>query len=182
MKPREIKIGQRYNSYEILELGHKKLDSGRSVRTVKVECIHCSNIKTINLQTVLYGECNCYCTTNQKLVKGKKVSPKRYFKNLRKNASRSSRGGVKEFSITLDDILQKLEQQDGKCIYSGMPVSFDDGSLSVDRRDSSIGYTIDNIQIVHRTVNYMKNELPEETFLEFCYAITTNSRFAFLSR
>lgn len=181
MKPREVKINQQYNSYKVLELGHRNLDSGRSVRTVTVECVHCSNTKTINLQTLLYGECNCYCTTNQKLIKGKKVSPKRYFKNLKKNASRSNRGGVKEFSITLDDILQKLEQQGGKCIYSGVPVSFDDGSLSVDRKDNSIGYTIDNIQIVHRTVNYMKNEIPEETFLDFCYAIT-NSRRAFLSR
>lgn len=176
MKATEVKTGQTFYDYKIVSLEHDRFPNGRSKRVAEVCCIHCSKTKKINLQTILAGEVGCRCRT-QKLIKHKPKDPKRYFKGLRDNAIRPDRGGVKEFSITLDDIIDKWEQQDRKCIYSGVPVSFEDGSLSVDRKVNTIGYTLDNIQIVHRTVNYMKNEIDEETFVKFCCQIATSFCF-----
>jgi len=49
-------------------------------------------------------------------------------------------------------------------------------TASVDRIDSSKGYVTGNIQIVHKTVNYMKHTLTQADFLFFCESITYNSK------
>ena len=54
--------------------------------------------------------------------------------------------------------------------YLGMPLT--PNRASVDRRDSSKGYTPDNIQFVAIIANFAKNAFPEEQLIEFCYAVT----------
>ena len=47
-------------------------------------------------------------------------------------------------------------------------------NISVDRIDSSSGYTKDNIQLVTVAVNHMKWNMNEETFLEMCDLVSKN--------
>jgi len=103
--------------------------------------------------------------------------------NLKAGAKRR---GI-EVDITLKDIWDIYIQQDRKCWYTGLPVSFEkDGdcnrvnsdnatrTASIDRIDSSKGYTKDNIRIVHQMVNIMKNVYPEERFIEMCSLVTAH--------
>ena len=71
-----------------------------------------------------------------------------------------------EFSITEEDIKELLTHQDNKCFYLGIPFdnNSDRYSLSIDRIDSSKGYTKENIRLASSIVNYMKAEYPEEEF------------------
>jgi hypothetical protein len=46
------------------------------------------------------------------------------------------------------------------------------GTASLDRIDSKLGYIPGNIQWVHKTINRMKVNLPEEDFVYFCRLIT----------
>lgn len=105
--------------------------------------------------------------------------PIAYFNKIKSNA----RGRNRVFRLTPDDILDKLYQQNGKCIYTGLNVSFyyEDGykksevTASVDRINGDIGYTKKNIQIVHKDVNMMRGQLTEEKFIELCKKVAENN-------
>lgn len=49
--------------------------------------------------------------------------------------------------------------------------TIDNGTASLDRIDNKLGYTKDNIQWVYRSVNFMKNELDQNEFIEICKQI-----------
>ena len=72
-------------------------------------------------------------------------------------------------------------------MYTNIDLKFDkpgyhnrySGNLSIDRIDSKVGYTKDNIQIVLKEVNLMKNTLSHEEFIKICKLVTaTNEGFA----
>lgn len=83
---------------------------------------------------------------------------------------------IKDFTITEIDIQDILEQQDFKCYYTGLDFSAEDQGMlpSIDRIDSSRGYTKDNIVVCLGCVNIMKNILPIEKFLKMCRLIAQN--------
>ncbi len=45
-------------------------------------------------------------------------------------------------------------------------------SASIDRIDSSKEYTIDNVQLVHKDVNLMKNHFNQDYFINMCKMIS----------
>jgi hypothetical protein len=72
-----------------------------------------------------------------------------------------------------------MEKQDYKCALTGWDIMFpetghpQEATASIDRIDSSLGYTKDNIQIVHRDVNMMKSKYSQEHFIAVCCAVAT---------
>jgi hypothetical protein len=46
----------------------------------------------------------------------------------------------------------------------------------LDRIDSSKGYTIDNVQWVHKIVNIMKHDVEEKEFFNWCKLITERNK------
>jgi len=79
-----------------------------------------------------------------------------------------------EFNITKEGVWDILQKQDNRCYFSGVEVSFKDSSASVDRLYSSIGYNYDNIVIVHKDINKMKNNLDPEYFKKLCELVSNN--------
>lgn len=86
-----------------------------------------------------------------------------------------------EVSITIEYAWNLYLLQDRKCKLSGVPIDFSmsskelvDGLLtaSLDRIDSSKGYIEGNVQWVHRDVNYMKMNLLEDRFIDWCNIIS----------
>lgn len=79
-------------------------------------------------------------------------------------------------SICIEDVYNLWVKQDKKCNLSGVPIGFyDDGkahTCSIDRIDSLKEYTIDNIQLVHKNVNMMKNKFNQDYFIKMCSLIT----------
>jgi hypothetical protein len=74
-----------------------------------------------------------------------------------------------EFELTDKIIEDKLKEQDGKCFITGMVLTFtshDWRSMSFDRVDPNIGYTVKNTILVTRFVNIAKNTMSEEEFIE----------------
>jgi hypothetical protein len=82
------------------------------------------------------------------------------------------------FTVTMEQLWDLLVQQKHTCKISGLPLILDPRNsgiyttASIDRIDNNKGYTIDNIQWVHKDVNLMKSFLPEERFFNLCYQIT----------
>jgi hypothetical protein len=87
-----------------------------------------------------------------------------------------------DWKIAIEDAWDLFVAQNGKCALTGVPIEFGEGfndpfTASLDRKDSTIGYTLVNVQWVHKTVNKMKQNLSEEEFIRFCGLITVwNSR------
>lgn len=81
--------------------------------------------------------------------------------------------------ITIEQAWDKFVAQDGWCALSGLPIELEDRSgskrtASLDRIRSEEGYTLDNIQWVHKDVNMMKRNFPETRFIELCRAVATH--------
>lgn len=92
--------------------------------------------------------------------------------------SRCRRMGV-QYSISRKDIIHQYELQNGRCYYSGRslsPVSGDDNIMSIDRKNSSLGYTPENIVICSWRVNKMKNDCSIKDFMALCRDICRFSK------
>ena len=79
---------------------------------------------------------------------------------------------VSEHAITEEDIQNQLTLQNYKCKYTGVDLCYGKGKLyqpSVDRIDSSLGYTRDNICIVSVAINDAKNDLSMEQLIINAY-------------
>ena len=83
-----------------------------------------------------------------------------------------------QVKITIEDAWKQFLKQNRKCALTGEELCFDsacrsgDCTASLDRIDSTKGYTIDNIQWVHRKINMMKNCYNQDEFISWCNKIT----------
>jgi hypothetical protein len=96
-----------------------------------------------------------------------------------KNLVTKARLRTKEFDPDVDweYLFDIWCNQNGKCIYSGLPLSTEINhphTISLDRKDSKQGYVKGNLQLVSASVNRMKQEFSEEFFLSLCEKITNN--------
>ena len=85
-----------------------------------------------------------------------------------------SRGYIWE--INIEDVATLYELQSGRCALSGWHIGWSEvgwnHTASLDRIDNSTGYTINNIQIVHKSVNMARGTLSVEEFVDMCKAIS----------
>jgi hypothetical protein len=80
-----------------------------------------------------------------------------------------------EFSLVAQDFRDMWEEQAGLCAYTGLPMELKANSLysvSVERIDSSIGYTKVNTILVLWCINKMKTDLNGELFFKMCKSVT----------
>lgn len=74
------------------------------------------------------------------------------------------------FELTEEILKKQLLKQNNKCFFTGRV--FDKTTpISIDRIDSSLGYTHDNIQLVIYRTNMMKSNLSTEDFISLCREI-----------
>lgn len=89
----------------------------------------------------------------------------------KKSKNKKKRTGT----ITIEDVYNIWIKQEKVCNLSGIPIGFcDDGlghTCSIDRIDSNKEYDLDNIQLVHKDINYMKNRYNNDYFIDICKKI-----------
>ena len=81
--------------------------------------------------------------------------------------------------MTKKDIFESYEKQKGKCAISGIEMTYITGAkkgyiahnASIDRIDSSMGYTKENVQLVCTIINFMKSNLSQEELVFYCEQI-----------
>lgn len=96
-------------------------------------------------------------------------------KDLWTQLQRGAKNRNIEFTISIEYVWDLFEKQNGKCILSGLEISFaPTGSskysrtASLDRIDPSKGYIKDNVQWIHKHVNYMKWQFDQDYFIQMC--------------
>lgn len=97
-----------------------------------------------------------------------------YYNSLRMAAKKRNL----EWSVSGIFLWELFLKQNKKCPYTGEILQMCNSTrfkstqtASLDRIDSSKGYTEDNVQWVHKTVNQIKWNLSEKDFIKFCKKI-----------
>lgn len=98
-----------------------------------------------------------------------------YYSQLKYNAIRR---GL-HFSVSKEFLWNLFLKQNKLCAISGMPIVMkkrkEAQTASLDRIDSSKGYTEDNIHWTHKDINLMKQRFSLEQFINYCKLITKNN-------
>jgi len=90
-----------------------------------------------------------------------------------------------QFEITQKEALDLFYKQDGKCALTGVEINIGIISkskypklcmASLDRKDSSKGYSIENVQWVHKEINIMKGSLKEVDFIKWCKMVSDHCK------
>ena len=80
------------------------------------------------------------------------------------------------FDLTPEFLMELYTKQNGVCYLSGMKLEVSgDGMISLDRVDSSKGYTQDNIRLCCLIINSIKTNLPLNKFLDCCRLVAANN-------
>lgn len=90
----------------------------------------------------------------------------------------SARGII--VAIDANDIVAQYLRQDGRCALSGEKLRHEKGiargeRFSVDRISSEGNYTLDNVQLLSGRLNVMKNDMPQDRFIQLCMRVAANA-------
>jgi CRISPR/Cas system Type II protein with McrA/HNH and RuvC-like nuclease domain len=86
------------------------------------------------------------------------------------------------YDLTTEKVMQMWEQQSGRCLWFGVEMTIDVGSVSaasprlvtLDRVDCARGYTADNVILVSKAANQARGNFPAHEFKEFVAEIKRN--------
>lgn len=161
-------------------------DSRRRFSFYECKC-DCGTIVIKNSRKLLYAKiCSKRCVLKPNKQKFKKESwiwkgyeeiSGTFFAKIKREAKEREI----EFNLTIEQLWNLFIKQNQKCALSGVPLKFQsnyrvsDQTASLDRIDSSKGYTIDNVQWVHKIVNFMKQSLSKKELLAWCKLIIDNN-------
>ena len=76
-----------------------------------------------------------------------------------------------EFALTVENVSEMWDKQGGRCAISGIDMCKRPRTWSIDRKDNSLGYTIDNVWLVEKRLNIMRNVIGVEEFIRLCMAV-----------
>jgi hypothetical protein len=161
----------------VLLIGKTKTKSGNEKNLYSVTCLFCGKSRNITrhdhatrLSKHPCKSCSNKNNNPQGEIQGVRVS---WFNKFKMSATHRSL----EWEITIEDVALILFEQFSRCALSGVEISAK-GDLktitaSIDRIDNSIGYTKENIQLVHKKINMMRGTLTVEEFIDFCKSVST---------
>lgn len=160
-----------------------RLDSGRFAK----DCPSCGEQQTYLRKN--YAEASlregktCKSCSNKKTEnchrgwhRGIRIS---WFKKFETNAKLRGLDWV----VTIDDVADLYEEQEGLCALTGWGIVFPETghpqltTVSIDRIDSSFGYLKENIQLVDKRVNMMKQQYSQEEFILVCLAVADKAEW-----
>lgn len=122
------------------------------------------------------------CTQNDPKTSGVSVYRGLRMSWLKKFETSAKLRGL-DWEITADDVADLYEEQEGLCALTGWEIVFPETghpqttTVSIDRIDSSFGYLKENIQLVDKRVNMMKQRYSQEEFVMVCKAVANKVKW-----
>jgi hypothetical protein len=175
---KEFLFGKKFNALEYIEhtdtpLKYKMKKSQGMYCKWKCDC---GNIIVYLASEVVKGRkksCECYFYRRKEQHSnwhGYEGISGQYWGNIKNNANVRKL----KFEISIEDIWEIYIKQNKKCSITGIDLIFSshsdksDGNASLDRIDSNVGYIKNNLQWVHKTINYIKRDLSDDEFIDWC--------------
>ena len=146
----------------------------------------CGNQKIVIKKLLVRGDTtSCGCEWFKSNVKhpswrGHGDIPLDFFNTIKRGAIQRNI----EFNIPIEYIWDLFLYQNKKCALSGLDIKFSltrknrtlQRTCSLDRKDSSRGYTNDNVQWVHKKINIMKNKPLDKDFIYFRLMVANKNK------
>lgn len=80
-----------------------------------------------------------------------------------------------DWQLEVDDVAALYEVQGGRCALTGWPIAWSEvgweHTASIDRIDNDQGYSLGNVQLVHKSVNMARGAMAVGEFVEMCQAV-----------
>ncbi len=84
-----------------------------------------------------------------------------------------------KFELTIEYIWELYVEQDNRCSLSDIAIGWSEigqrHTISIDRIDSSKGYLKDNVQLVQKDINMMKQAYSQDYFIQLCKEVANNA-------
>lgn len=174
MKKLPSQAGKTIGNWKVLE---EVPSNSKSHRRWLCACI-CGNKKILDQNHLLRQKINsCGCKNLERLSirKDHGFITGTVWSKIKVLADKGRRAAKPlEFSITIEEMNELLIKQEHRCALSGIPINMgsnrkgNNRTASLDRKDSSKGYTLDNVQWVHKDINLMKNIFDTDYFIKLC--------------
>lgn len=179
-----IQINQRFGKLTVINKDPEKKPCGKYQVTRWICKCDCG--KTVSMiQSNLKRQKSCGCSRSAWIKnrhgktgcnwQGYEEISGAYFQSLKRGAKKRNL----LFTIGIEEIWNLFLQQNRKCALTGIEISFHfrykekskQQTASLDRINSSQGYTIDNIQWIHKELNLMKLDMSNSEFIEWCHKV-----------
>ena len=154
------------------------------MQVATISCHRCGNSFERPLKEVTRSRkrgresfCTQACASSFHSRKYKSETRKNLFVTAISDSRKRARKAGMEWDLCEQQLVELLDRQKGRCAMSGVLLDANkSGSnplfyVSIDRIDNGKGYTIDNVQLTCRGVNYMKNRWTDEQAMELLIAI-----------
>ncbi len=163
---------KKFNKWTVIKYSKRNEEYRKIIWECKCECGRIGLVQGSNLTQNLSKGCGL-CDEDKQLEH-------RLMKKLENNAN--ERDFEIDKRINGKILIELFIKQEEKCALSGVPISLgldwrNSGTASLDRIDSSKGYLLNNIQWVHKDINMMKMDLPEDRFVFLCKSVAKTSCF-----
>lgn len=187
VEDRVFKIGMKVQNLEILSYT-KNVTNTDTLYKVKCNCGHIFITGHATLSNKIKGRrlpyCNnCFNTSFRKPKRNTMLSKNISLSIYKRLIREAARRGIK-FELSVEYLQNLYNYQKGKCIYTGLDIVIGkslnstkdriENTASLDRIDSLKGYIENNVQWIHKDINYMKFNFTTEKFLYLCKIITEN--------
>jgi len=163
--------GQKINSWTVLERIGVAKNSRTPLWLCKCDCGKELEVRASNLHTgksTCCGKCNIYEEIS--LTKWSQIKKGAEYRNI-------------EFNITIEEAWDLYLKQDKKCALTGIEIFLYIEKVkgkaitaSLDRIDSNKGYSKENCQWVHKTVNGSKGKFNNKQFISLCHKIANMNK------
>jgi hypothetical protein len=178
-------IGRSFHCLEVLGLTPYQRADGKRFHKALVRC-QCGTEFEI-FQSALGKTTSCGCSRDYSEVTGNKNYQFMGHGEIRsgywKKVQEGARTRKLSFNLSVEDAWRLFLTQKRRCALTGVELKFGPNqtsrkehsrTASLDRIDSSLGYSIDNVQWVHRDLNLMRMDLPLDVFIQWCHRVATN--------
>jgi hypothetical protein len=156
--------------------------AGHSSWLCKCDCGNSVIRTSTSLKRSQFSSCGCWHREGKDnpLFRGHGEISGSWFWNVvyRSASGRKNRNKIeKKLDVDIEFIWELFLKQERKCALSGIELSFPKNNTkeelkkstaSLDRIDSNLGYTKENVQWVHKDINKMKNIFSNKYFVEMC--------------
>lgn len=166
--------GQKFGKLRVIkEIGLRpqghKANKKRTENNYYWECLcDCGNPVEVNGEYLKEGStrsCGCLKKIFSNADRtGAPIHLKTYLRKVKKSAK--ERGLNFDEDVDISFVMQLFVKQNNKCALSGIPIDL--CNCSLDRIDSNRGYSRDNVQWVLIRINFMKQKLTNEEFIDLC--------------
>lgn len=164
-----IQPGDKFNKLTVIKI-IKRLKNRNIVWQCVCDCGKFRNVTTTLLKSNQAKSCGCH------KGKGKTFRLWTGFGDISGHKWANSKNSAKnrniEFNIDIKFCWDLFLQQNRKCALTGLPLSFEESTASIDRINNSEPYNETNIWWVHKDINKIKTSLSVEEFFYLCDLVT----------